>query len=80
MGIEHQFFIWEERNSTDQQTNLSKNVVNDNCGIITEIKKDLTKPDKIDTKSGGPSGIRTQTQRLKRRPLNWPVEVAALTN
>ena len=50
MTTDHQFFIWEERNSTDQQTNLSKNVEKDNCGITTEIKKDLTKPDVIDTK------------------------------
>ena len=43
--------LWEEKNLIDQQTNLSKSAVNDNCDTTIEIKKDLTKPDVIDTKN-----------------------------
>jgi hypothetical protein len=41
--------LWEEKNLTDQQTNLSKNVVNVSSDIITKIKKDLTNKEQNDT-------------------------------
>lgn len=37
--------LWEEKNSTGRQKNLSENVEKDNCGIITETKQGLTKPE-----------------------------------
>ena len=55
MKAENEFFIWEEKNSTDQQQNLSKNVENDSCGITTEIKSNLIKNDVKDI--GKISGI-----------------------
>lgn len=48
MKTENQFFIWEEKNSTDQKKNSLPNAENGNCGITTETKKDLTKNESND--------------------------------
>jgi hypothetical protein len=43
MTKENEFFIWEERNSTDQPKNLLTKEENVNLNTTTETKKELTK-------------------------------------
>ena len=44
-NIQHDYFIWEEKSSTEQNTNYENKIANEDCGFITEIKNDLTQKD-----------------------------------
>ena len=44
-NIQHDYFIWEEKNSTEQKTNYENKIANEDCGFITEIKNDSTQKD-----------------------------------
>ena len=40
-NIEHNFFIWEEKNSTDHNQNSLKNAEQDKCVTITETNQNV---------------------------------------
>ena len=44
-NIQHDYFIWEEKNSTEQKKNYENKTANEDCGFITEIKNDSTLKD-----------------------------------
>ena len=44
-NIQHEYFIWEEKSSTEQKTKLENNGVNEEAVTTNEIKKDLTQKD-----------------------------------
>jgi hypothetical protein len=44
-NIQHDYFIWEEKNSTEQKKNYENKIANEDCGFITEIKNDSTQKD-----------------------------------
>jgi hypothetical protein len=44
-NIQHDYFIWEEKNSTEQKKNYENKIANEDCGFITEIKNDSTLKD-----------------------------------
>ena len=39
-NIQHEYFIWEEKNSTDHNQNLLKNAEQDKCVTTIETKTD----------------------------------------
>jgi hypothetical protein len=44
-NIQHEYFIWEEKNSTEQKTKLENNGVNEEVISTNEIKNDSTQKD-----------------------------------
>ena len=44
-NIQHDYFIWEEKNSTEQKTKLENNGVNEEVISTNEIKNDSTQKD-----------------------------------
>ena len=44
-NIQHDYFIWEEKSSTEQKTKLENNGVNEEAVTTNEIKNDLTQKD-----------------------------------
>lgn len=44
-NIEHEFFIWEEKNLIEPQKNYENKIANEDCGFTTETKNDLTQKD-----------------------------------
>jgi hypothetical protein len=62
-NIQHDYFIWEEKNSTEQKTKLENNGVNEEVVSMNETKIDLTQKDWKD--------ITDPKLRLKAYKKDW---------
>jgi hypothetical protein len=62
-NIQHDYFIWEEKNSTEQKTKLENNGVNEEAFSMSETKIDLTQKDWKD--------ITDPKLRLKAYKKDW---------
>ena len=77
-NIQHDYFIWEEKNSTEQKTNYENKIANEDCGFITEIKndstlkdwKDITEP-KLRKKMRNEAYYESNKEKINKRHKNY---------
>jgi hypothetical protein len=62
-NIQHDYFIWEEKNSTEQKKNYENKIANEDYGFTTETKNDSTPKDWKD--------ITDPKERKKAYRKNW---------
>ncbi len=85
-NIQHEYFIWEEKNSTEQKTKLENNGVKEEVISTNEIKNDLTQKDwkditepklrrkiycNIYNKKHGKVWRQNNKNKRKRKNKNW---------
>ena len=85
-NIQHDYFIWEEKNSTEQKTKLENNGVKEEVISTNEIKNDLTQKDwkditepklrrkiycNIYNKKHGKVWRQNNKNKRKRKNKNW---------